>query len=109
MEYSVKINEFEGPLDLLLHLIKQSDIDIRDINIADITDQYLRYIHAMKQMNLNITSEYLVMAAELIEMKAKTLLPQIDNDEEEDDSKQELINRLVEYQHYKALAKELND
>ena len=75
MEYSVKINEFEGPLDLLLHLIKESNIKIEDIKIDEITKQYLDYINKMEEMNLDIASEYLVMAAELIEMKSNNLLP----------------------------------
>ena len=73
MEYSVKINEFEGPLDLLLHLIKESNIKIEDIKIDEITKQYLDYINKMEEMNLDIASEYLVMAAELIEMKSNNL------------------------------------
>ena len=76
MEYKVTIDKFEGPLDLLLHLIKKSNINIVDINIVDITKQYLDYIHEMEEMNLDIASEYLTMAAELIEMKSKILLPQ---------------------------------
>ena len=75
MEYSVKINEFEGPLDLLLHLIKESNIKIEDIKIDEITKQYLDYINKMEEMNLDIASEYLVMAAEIIEMRANNLLP----------------------------------
>ncbi|MBR6113083.1 MAG: segregation/condensation protein A, partial [Bacilli bacterium] len=68
MEYLVEINDFEGPLDLLLHLIKQSEMDIYDINIEEITEQYLNYINRMEEMNLNVASEYLVMAAELMEI-----------------------------------------
>ena len=79
MEYKVKIDEFEGPLDLLLHLIKESNIDIYDIQISEITEQYLDYIETMEVLNLSIASEYLVMAAELIEMKAKALLPSVDD------------------------------
>ena len=82
MEYEVKIDAFEGPLDLLLHLIKESKVDIWDIKIVDITDQYLNYIKSMEKLNLNIASEYLVMASELIEMKSKMLLPK---QEEEND------------------------
>ena len=104
--YKVKINEFEGPLDLLLHLIKESNIDIYDIKIADITVQYLDYIKDMESLNLSIASEYLVMAAELIEMKAKLLLPSIkdvDNDEYEEDLKENLIKRLIDYKNYKEI------
>ena len=107
MDYKFTIDKFQGPLDLLLHLIKESDIDIFDINIAEITDQYLKYIESMEILNLNIDSEYLVMAAELIEMKSKELLPNENNDDSDDyeeDPKEQLINRLIEYQKYKQVA-----
>ena len=103
MEYKISIENFEGPLDLLLHLIKQDNIDIMDISIDKITKQYLEYINLMEEMNLNVASEYLVMAAELLEMKSSTLLPH-DNeveDEYEEDPRQKLINRLLEYKYYK--------
>ena len=100
---NLKISDFEGPLDLLLHLIKESKVDIFDINIVEITDKYLEFIHKMESMNLDIASEYLVMASELIELKSRLLLPKekIEEDTEEIDPKEELINRLVEYQRYK--------
>lgn len=103
MEYEVKINEFEGPLDLLLHLIKKDDISIFDISIERITKQYLEYIERMKNENLDVTSEYLVMAASLIEMKAKSLLPNKSSEEEEtlEEDKNELIEKLIEYEKYK--------
>ena len=103
MSYSVDIPLFEGPLDLLLHLIKQSNIDIYDIKIDEITKQYLDYINKMEEMNLNIASEYLVMAAELIEIKSNSLLPkkEVVDDEYEEDPRENLINRLVEYETYK--------
>ena len=103
MKYNIDIPEFEGPLDLLLHLIKQSNIDIYDISIDDITKQYLDYINKMEEMNLNIASEYLVMAAELIEMKSNSLLPkkEVEEDDYEEDPKEKLINRLLEYEVYK--------
>ncbi len=112
MEYKVKINEFEGPLDLLLHLIKESKVEIWDIKIEEIVEQYLDYIHAMKEMNLDIASSYLVMASELIELKSKLLLPNSqteENEEEEIDPREALINRLVEYQKYKDLTKEFKE
>ena len=114
MKYEIKINEFEGPLDLLLHLIKQSNINIQDISIDEITKQYLEYIEEMEQLNLDIASEYLVMAAELIEIKAKSLLPKSEDDSEDEleSSKENLINRLLEYEKYKNLTesfKELED
>lgn len=103
MKYEININEFQGPLDLLLHLIKQDNISIYEISIDKITKQYLDYIEAMEQLNLDIASEYLVMAAELIEMKSSSLLPKSENseDEYEEDPKEELINRLLEYEKYK--------
>lgn len=104
MEYKINLPVFEGPLDLLLHLIKQDNIDIMDISIEKITKQYLDYINLMEEMNLNIASEYLVMAAELIEMKSKILLPSNNSDEldeYEEDPRQKLIDRLLEYKYYK--------
>lgn len=112
MEYSVVIDKFEGPLDLLLHLIKQSNISIWEISIEDITKQYLEYIKKMEELNLNIASEYLVMAAELIEMKSNMLLPRpevLDADEYEEDPKERLIKRLVEYQKYKEMTEFFKD
>ena len=108
MDYSIKINEFEGPLDLLLHLIKQSNIDIYDIEISEITKQYLDYINKMEELNINIASSYIVMAAELMEIKSKSLLPQKEVEEPEEDeevvSKENLINKLIEYKKYKEMA-----
>ena len=103
MDYEVKIDAFEGPLDLLLHLIKESKVDIWDIEIVDITTQYLDYIKRMESLNLNIASEYLIMASELIEMKSKLLLPRHKDieEEEEEDPREALIQRLIEYQQYK--------
>lgn len=104
MDYRFVINDFEGPLDLLLHLIKTSEVDIYDISIEKITEQYLSFIKSMEEMNLNIASEYLVMAAELIEIKSKLLLPnkkELDEDEYEEDPRENLINRLLEYKKYK--------
>jgi len=101
---NLRISDFEGPLDLLLHLIKESKVDIFNINIVEITDKYLEFIHKMESMNLDIASEYLVMASELIELKSRLLLPREkieEENEEEIDPKEELINRLVEYQRYK--------
>lgn len=107
MNYQINIPEFEGPLDLLLHLIKESNISIFDISIDEITKQYLDCINKMEEMNLNIASEYLVMAAELIEMKSRILLPKnnMDEDEYEEDPKEQLINRLLEYEKYKNITK----
>lgn len=113
MDYSIKINEFEGPLDLLLHLIKQSNIDIVDIEINEITKQYLDYINKMEELNINVASSYLVMAAELMEIKSKSLLPvneeEENTEEEEVVSKENLINKLIEYQKYKDMISTFKD
>ena len=112
MNYTVTIDNFEGPLDLLLHLIKQSDIDIVDISILEITKQYLSYIEAQEKMNLNIASEYLVMAATLIEMKSSILLPrrnQDEDDEFEEDPRNAFIQRLIEYKKYKEMTKSFKE
>lgn len=110
MDYSVKINEFEGPLDLLLHLIKESNIDVYDISIESITKQYLDYINQMEKLDIEIASSYLVMAAELMLIKSKSLLPIEKDDEEEveelEDTREGLINKLVSYQKYKELTKD---
>lgn len=105
MEYKFKINEFEGPLDLLLHLIKESEMDIMDIEIVKLTDQYLEYINDMEKLNLSIASEYLVLASELMYLKSKTLLPQKEEEEEQEyiETKENLINRLLEYKRYKEI------
>lgn len=111
MEYAVKIDAFEGPLDLLLHLIKESKVDIWDIKIVDITDQYLNYIKNMESLNLNIASEYLVMASELMEIKSKMLLPRYEEEssEEEEDPREQLIQKLIEYQKYKDMTKSFKE
>ena len=109
MEYSVLLPEFEGPLDLLLHLIKKDDISIFDISIDHITKQYLDYIHKMEELNLNIASEYLVMASDLLEMKSRTLLPKNEENTEADDPREELINKLINYQNYKESVEKLKE
>ncbi len=113
MDYTVKIDEFEGPLDLLLHLIKQDDIDIYEISIERIVSQYMDYIEKMQELNLTIASTYLVMAAELIEMKSRSLLPKKENNEDEDnyeeDPKDKLIKRLIEYKQYKEMSTKFKD
>ena len=103
MHYEVKINEFEGPLDLLLHLIKKSNIDIYDISLVEITNQYLDYINKMEELNLDIASEYLVLASELLQYKSSMLLPKKEEtlDDYEEDFKSELIKKLVYYKKYK--------
>lgn len=106
--YTVKLDVFEGPLDLLLHLIKKEQVSIYDIPIARITEQYLEYLRHMEELDLTIASEYLVMAATLIYIKSKMLLPrdsaQATEAEEEEDPRRELVQRLLEYQRYKTAA-----
>lgn len=105
MDYLIKISEFEGPLDLLLHLIKQSNIDIYDIEISKITDDYLNYINKMEELNINVAASYIVMAAELMEIKSKSLLPSNEENEEDDEmeevSRESFINKLILYKKYK--------
>ncbi|MEK4872257.1 MULTISPECIES: segregation/condensation protein A [Bacillaceae] len=117
MHYNVKIDSFEGPLDLLLHLINKLEIDIYDINVAEITEQYLDYVHAMQVLQLDVASEFLVMAATLLAIKSKMLLPKHEEDlldddlmyEPEEDSREELIERLVEYRKFKEAADDLKE
>lgn len=110
MEYQVILEDFQGPLDLLLHLIKEKEMDLQTLELSVITDQYLQYIHMMESSQLEIMSEYLVMAAQLIEMKSKMLLPkekvQID-DEYQEDPREALIKRLIEYKRYKDVLEEI--
>ena len=108
MGIPVKLQVFEGPLDLLLHLIDKNKIDIYDIPIVEITNQYMDYIKAMEREDLNIMSEFLVMAATLLKIKSKMLLPQPEKEEEED-PREELVRRLTEYKMYKYAAEELKD
>ncbi|MBQ6134688.1 MAG: segregation/condensation protein A [Bacilli bacterium] len=110
MEVEFKIQDFEGPLDLLLHLIKESKMDIMNIEIESITKQYVDFLEKQEKMNLEISSEYLVMAAELMEIKSKMLLPNNKIEEEEEaDPREELMNRLLEYQAYKDITKLLQE
>ncbi|MBP1969652.1 segregation and condensation protein A [Virgibacillus natechei] len=109
--YQVKLDVFEGPLDLLLHLINQFEIDIYDIPMSQITDQYMHYIHTMQRLDLNIASEYLVMAATLVAIKSQMLLPKqkLTDESEEfiEDPREELMKRLIEYRKYKEAADKL--
>ncbi|CAM3437487.1 segregation/condensation protein A [Aeromicrobium ponti] len=115
--YNVKIDAFEGPLDLLLHLINRLEIDIYDIPVSEITEQYLLYIHTMKELQLDVASEYLVMAATLLAIKSKMLLPKHEEEELEDefgmdmeeDPRDELVERLIEYRKFKEAADELKE
>jgi segregation and condensation protein A len=108
--YTVKVDIFEGPLDLLLHLIKQNQLDIYDIPIALVTEQYLEYIRIMKALDLTIAGEFLVMAATLMYIKSRMLLPAPleDEEEEEEDPRAELVQRLVEYKRFKEAAHHLS-
>ena len=110
MGIPVKLQVFEGPLDLLLHLIDKNKIDIYDIPIVEITNQYMDYIKAMEKEDLNIMSEFLVMAATLLDIKCRMLLPKEVNEEgEEEDPRQELVAQLLEYKMYKYMSYELRD
>lgn len=114
-----KLETFEGPLDLLLHLIDKAEIDIQDVSISEITDQYMEYLDSMQELELDITSEFLVMAATLLSMKSKLLLPkppiiEMDEDfylgdDEEYDPREELILKLIEYRKYKGIADHLRE
>lgn len=111
--YQVHLPLFEGPLDLLLHLIKVNELDIYDIPIAVITDQYLEYLDLMRELDLDLVGDYLVMAATLAYIKSKTLLPSPSEGEqgggEEEDPRQELVQRLLDYQRFKKAAEKLGD
>ena len=101
MGIDIKVNAFEGPLDLLLHLIEKNKVDIYDIPISEITSQYLDYIRSMEEEDLDVLSDFLVMAATLLKIKAKMLLPVKEEEEEEGDPREELVRRLIEYKIYK--------
>ena len=107
-KYSIKINNFEGPLDLLCHLIDKNKMDIYDINISEITDQYIEYINEMEEMNLDVTSEFLVMSSTLLYLKSKHLLPK-EQDDEEEITEEELIRRIIEYKKYKEITEKLKN
>lgn len=110
MAYKIKLNIFEGPLDLLLYLIKKNDIDVKDIPISEITEQYMEYIEMMKMLDLNVVGDFLVMAATLMQIKSKMLLPPDPTDEEEaEDPRDELVQRLQEYQQFQVVADELKN
>jgi segregation and condensation protein A len=121
MSYNVKIDVFEGPFDLLLHLVRVNEMDIYDISISTITQQYLDYVKEMQQLDLEVAGDFLVMAATLISLKARTLMPPLGDEAEEDEpeeeveeefenirSAQDLMRRLVEYRQFKELARDLS-
>ena len=107
-KYAIKIDNFEGPLDLLCHLIDKNKMDICDIKISEITDQYIEYINQMEKLNLEITSEFLIMASTLLYLKSKTLLP-VQQEEEKELTEEELLRRIIEYKRYKEIAKVLRE
>ena len=105
-KYSIKLENFEGPLDLLCHLIDKNKMDIYDINLSEITDQYIEFIKQMEKMNLDVTSEFLVMSSTLLYLKSKNLLPKTQDDEDEI-TEEELIRRIIEYKKYKEITQKL--
>lgn len=111
-DYPVKLDNFEGPLDLLLHLIKKHEVDIYEIPIVLITDQYLGYLDMMQELNLDVAGEFLVMAATLIHIKSRTLVPRLETEElaeDEEDPRDALVRRLLEHQKFKAAAELLHE
>ena len=109
MDLKVKLQVCEGPLDLLLHLLEKNKVNIYDIPIVEITSQYMEYINEMKRHDLNIVSEFLVMAATLLDIKSRMLLPKEETQEEEEDPRAELVQKLLEYKMYKCMSYELKD
>ena len=107
-KYSIKTSNFEGPLDLLCHLIDKNKMDIYDINLSEITDQYIEYIKQMEKINLEVTSEFLIMSSTLLYLKSKHLLPK-PQAEEEEISEEELIRRIIEYKRYKEITKKMKE
>ena len=109
MDLTVKLQVFEGPLDLLLHLLEKNKVNIYDIPIVEITSQYMEYISEMQRQDLNVVSEFLVMAATLLDIKSRMLLPREETEEEEEDPRAELVQKLLEYKMYKYMSYELKD
>nr|NIR86196.1 segregation/condensation protein A [Candidatus Bathyarchaeota archaeon] len=109
--YRVQLKNFEGPLDLLLFFIKRDELDIYDIPISYITNQFLEYINLMEELDLDVASEFILMASMLMSIKAKMMLPQEESDEEfdEHDPRYELVQRLLEYKRYKEMAGKMED
>lgn len=107
-KYAIKTENFEGPLDLLCHLIDKNKMDIYDIKLSEITDQYIEYIKQMEEMNLEVTSEFLVMASTLLFLKSKNLLPKQEDDKEEL-TEEELIRRIIDYKKYKEISKKIKE
>lgn len=108
-KYLLKLDNFEGPLDLLCHLVDKNKMDINEVNISEITDQYIEYINAVEEQKLEITSEFLIMASTLLYLKSKNLLPKVDTEAEQEITEEELIKRIIEYKKYKEISKKLRD
>ncbi len=109
MDYQVKLEIFEGPLDLLLHLIRKNEVDIFDIPIATITDQYLEYLDMMKALNISVAGDFLVMASTLVHIKSRMLLPAREDEDEQEDPRVEITRPLLEYLRFKEMAGELSE
>ena len=107
-KYSIKLENFEGPLDLLCHLVDKNKMDINQIKISEITEQYLEYLKTMKELNLEIASEFIVMASTLLYIKSKSLLPK-QAEEEEELTEEQLIQRIIDYKKYKEITKQLRE
>lgn len=107
-KYAIRLDNFEGPLDLLCHLVDKNKMDIHEVNISKITDQYIEYINAMKELNLDVTSEFVLMASTLLFIKSKSLLPKQVEDEGEL-TEEELVHRIIEYKKYKEISKRLRE
>ncbi len=111
MNYNFCINDFEGPLDLLLHLVKESKMDIYEINISTIIEQYLEFIHSLKEKNIDVASEYLVMASELVHLKSKLLINKEETEDSDEEfsinSEEDLKEKIIEYEKYKQISKSL--
>ena len=108
-KYSLKLENFEGPLDLLCHLVDKNKMNINEVNISEITDQYIEYIDTMQELKLEVTSEFLVMASTLLYLKSKSLLPKVDIEGEEELTEEQLIYRIIEYKKYKEISKKLRE
>lgn len=109
MGYSIVLEKFEGPMDLLYHLIEKNKIDIYDIPISEVTEQYIEHVEAMEDLNLDITSEFILMASTLLEIKSRMLLPKPKKEEEQEDPREELVRKLLEYKKYKLASGELKE
>ena len=109
-KYNVVLQNFEGPMDLLLYLISKHKMNIFDISLSELTDKYIEYLNQLTEYNIEITSEFIVMAATLLDIKAKRLLPELEPKEEEDDvTEEDIINKIIEYKKYKEISEKILD